>query len=50
LLPGLSERYGVHRRTVRQTIDSTEPPPARKTPAEDCSVEPRRTATIKAVN
>lgn len=30
-LRGLSERYGVHRRTVRQAIDSAEPPPVRKT-------------------
>lgn len=29
---GLSERYGVHRRAVRQAIDSAEPPPGRKTP------------------
>ncbi len=27
---GLSERYGVHRRTVRQAIDSAEPPQPRK--------------------
>jgi lambda repressor-like predicted transcriptional regulator len=31
-LRGLSERYGVHRRTVRQAIDCAEPPPARKMP------------------
>jgi transposase len=37
-LRGLSERYGVHRRTVRQAIDSAEPPPTRKTPVR---VKPR---------
>lgn len=31
-LRGLSERYGVHRRVVRQAVDSAEPPPARKAP------------------
>jgi hypothetical protein len=31
-LRGVSERYGVHRRTIRQAIDSAEPPPVRRTP------------------
>jgi len=31
-LRGLSERYGVRRRVVRQAVDSAEPPPPRKAP------------------
>jgi hypothetical protein len=44
-LRGLAERYGVHRRVVRQAVDSAEPPPARKAPVRVApKLEPFKTA------
>jgi transposase len=44
-LRGLSERYGVHRRTVRQAIDSAAPPLPRKTPTRSAPrLEPFKAA------
>ena len=46
--PGLADRLKVHRRTVRQALDSAMPPPRKTCPSRSCPAADPWAAVIDA--